>query len=512
MLYFLLDGCQDINGMATPMQISKSIVFVDGRVSVNQAAAYLQQALVERSKDTTDVTRRYETGSSGPYCVSNIVETYTSQVSKFDRDTRYAEFKKLDSRIRIMVATTALGMGVNVPDVERVVLWRLPITRDLGDYWQRLGHGGRGEGRTSLGLIFLPYWMFDTEGASQPSNQPSTAQPSSQTDDELSQQSWQRRKNLKPPARPSRLYRLQNAADIELSDADSICSVDSAASQALVGTQSVGRSNKVKYWTKQELTKRAEVPIEWLEMVNGPCHRRAFLSYLGEEKAPTRPLQQPLIQCCSRCTPSLFIDLTSAPDPIPPPKKPRAATRAGIALVAIDQWATGQAEKIYMHPSRPFPMPASAYMPTDCRWQLAYLFDKTRPAFWDSLSMEILQEKAPAFSKWTHARPERTVAEAADPAAVDIVTLLRGMSLSVEATYQEQRVQRRPLSNSADVVAPTHRCNTAAEYNTAMRVRDDTLSKRVALQEARKAAQEVQQEERRQERMQQQQESSLVSR
>ncbi len=37
-----------------------------------------------------------------------------------------------------MVATASLGMGVNVADVGRVVLWKFPITKSLEDLWQRL--------------------------------------------------------------------------------------------------------------------------------------------------------------------------------------------------------------------------------------------------------------------------------------------------------------------------------------------------------------------------------------
>jgi len=501
MLYFLLDQCQDSNGLATPGRIPKTIVFVDGRVSVNQAAGYLQQALLQMSGSIVNTTHRYDVDISSPYCVSNIVETYTSQVSKFDRDMRYTEFKKLDSSIRIMVATTALGMGVNVADVERVVLWRLPITRDLGDYWQRLGRGGRGKDRTSIAHIFLPYWLFDTEG---------TAKSCSQTTSEGSQQQRVRR-TLKAPARPSRLYRSQTAADLEHSDVESIRSVDSATSEVLTATQSTGgrSSNQLKYWSKQELAKRTEVPIQWLEMVNGSCYRRAFLSYLGEEKVPIGSRQPggPSTPCCSRCTPTLLSDLTPAPDPMVPLKKPRAATRASVALQALDSWAAEEAEKMYIHPSRPFPMPAAAYMPTQCRWQLAYVFEESRAGFWESLSMNVLQEKAPALSKWMCQHPEAT-----NPEADHMVTLLRGISHRVEMAYQEQRAQRKnPVNDIANEAVPAQQSTTVAEYATAMRMRDDSLSKRVALQEARKAAQRAQHEERQRERVEKQQEGTLAS-
>lgn len=147
-------------------------------------------------------------------------------------------------------------------------------------------------------------------------------------------------------------------------------------------------------------------------------------------------------------------------------------------------------------------MPASAYMPTGLRWQLAYIFDEIQAAFWSSLTIRILQDKAPALSTWMCEHPE----------AHDMVTLLRQMAPRIEETYQEQRAQRKnTVVDMVELAIPAQRCTTLAEYTTAMRVRDDTLSRRVALQEAKKATLQAQQEERQRERIEQQQESSLAS-
>jgi len=68
------------------------------------------------------------------------------------------------SSIRIMIATTLLSMGVNVLDVKRVIIWKIPITKSLANVWQRIGQGGWRKDCTSIGYIFLPYWVFNTEG------------------------------------------------------------------------------------------------------------------------------------------------------------------------------------------------------------------------------------------------------------------------------------------------------------------------------------------------------------
>jgi len=43
------------------------------------------------------------------------------------------------------------------------------IDKDLGDINQRVGRAARGEGRTAIAVIFLPYWYFDYQGQEQTS-------------------------------------------------------------------------------------------------------------------------------------------------------------------------------------------------------------------------------------------------------------------------------------------------------------------------------------------------------
>lgn len=82
-------------------------------------------------------------------------------------------------------------------------------------------------------------------------------------------------------------------------------------------------------------------------MINGTCHRRAFLSYLGEGKLPlgAEVLRAPPDQCCSRCNPTT--ELTRAPDLPQPLVQPQAGTQAAIALSLLNKWAVVQAESVY---------------------------------------------------------------------------------------------------------------------------------------------------------------------
>jgi type I site-specific restriction endonuclease len=54
--------------------------------------------------------------------VENIIEKFTGHIAEHNQDIRYKEFLKSDSIIRIIVATNLLGTGINMPDIDRVVV------------------------------------------------------------------------------------------------------------------------------------------------------------------------------------------------------------------------------------------------------------------------------------------------------------------------------------------------------------------------------------------------------
>lgn len=459
-LYFLLDAAMEAD-KATPERIPKTIIFIDSVGKVDKAADYLRTMLL--SKTATSTSERYTERGDGPYSVYNVVHTFTSHVSGYDQDVRFDEFKTSSSIIRIMVATTSLGMGINVADIDCTVVWKFPIGFDICDAWQRLGRGGRGEGRRSKGYILLPYWLFDSEGIEKPK------EPQEFVRTPMAKPTYSKSGNK---SRHSQLIESYTPGDI--SDTESISSV--------LSSQTCKTKSQVKYWTKKELESRAGVPDYWKEIANGTCHRRPFLSYLGEEKLPegAEVISIPREECCSRCNPSLIPPFTIPPKPPNPVTQPRSGTRAYFALELISKWAALQADLVYNHPDRRYPMPPTAFMDIKCQWQLAGLYNSDNPTLGNTL--DDVKAKVPLLHEWQY-REEY---------GGRLFEQLQNMVAKVRQTYADisqkrkdkAKAQNKELPNGQQEERNMSRLNATERYIEATRKKDDTL----AIQVARRAA------------------------
>ncbi len=52
---------------------------------------------------------------------------------EYNRTKWYTKFKTAISSIRIIIAITLLGIGINVLDIRCVIVWKIPITKSLAD-------------------------------------------------------------------------------------------------------------------------------------------------------------------------------------------------------------------------------------------------------------------------------------------------------------------------------------------------------------------------------------------
>ena len=70
-----------------------------------------------------------------------MVEMYHSRTEAETSDRILTEFKKNTSRIRVIIATVAFGLGVDISDIGLTVIWGVPDS--ILTLWQMIGRCGR---------------------------------------------------------------------------------------------------------------------------------------------------------------------------------------------------------------------------------------------------------------------------------------------------------------------------------------------------------------------------------
>ena len=116
------------NKCQNPTDIPKTIVFVDNRKSVWSLTTHLLQLAEDEFGGVDEF--------SDP-----VVADYSTILSQEHRDAVLQDFAA--GYIRILVCTEAAGMGVDIPDVRRVIQWGVPNFINLSTLWQRMGRAGR---------------------------------------------------------------------------------------------------------------------------------------------------------------------------------------------------------------------------------------------------------------------------------------------------------------------------------------------------------------------------------
>ncbi|KAK7019991.1 ATP-dependent DNA helicase Q-like 3, partial [Favolaschia claudopus] len=86
-----------------------------------------------------------------------LIRPYNAGMSPKYRAEVMALFKA--GIIRILICTDAAGMGVDIPDIEIVVQWKLP--KNLSAWVQRAGRAARGRGRTGIAVMLVERSAFE---------------------------------------------------------------------------------------------------------------------------------------------------------------------------------------------------------------------------------------------------------------------------------------------------------------------------------------------------------------
>ena len=118
-------------------KIPKTIIFMSESSQINKARYKLVELLQTQFDIDEDTAKA-------------AVKAYYRGHSDYTKERFYEEFLNPESDIRILLATDAIGVGMNIPDVVLVIQWGLPASID--QLLQRLGRAGR---RISLEAFFV---------------------------------------------------------------------------------------------------------------------------------------------------------------------------------------------------------------------------------------------------------------------------------------------------------------------------------------------------------------------
>lgn len=128
-----------------PGDIPKTIVFFNTTREARHAREFMRSWLQDSEAHS------YERSTA-----EQTVQVFHRRLAEHDKDSIIAEFQKpaQNSSIRVICATEALGIGVNLPDVRRVIQWSIQKETDPAVFWQRGGRASRDKKQGEM-IIFL---------------------------------------------------------------------------------------------------------------------------------------------------------------------------------------------------------------------------------------------------------------------------------------------------------------------------------------------------------------------
>ena len=129
-------------------EIPKTIIFFDSRKDAHTAAEECQAWLQDIKPEWT-----YDN-------VTQSLKTFHRNTASANKDAILTEFGKEGARsqVRVIFATEALGMGVDLRDIRRTVQWGVPIGEHAATQLQRGGRASRDKLDGEM-IMLLPEWV-----------------------------------------------------------------------------------------------------------------------------------------------------------------------------------------------------------------------------------------------------------------------------------------------------------------------------------------------------------------
>jgi superfamily II DNA helicase RecQ len=227
----------DTESICIPQKIPKTVVFFDTKDEAYATMRECRKWLRKKYNYTEDQAKA-------------VTKFFHRGTAKFDKEAYITEFQREDSSIRVIFATEALGLGVNLPDVRRVVIYGLPKALEPAIMWQRGGRAGR-DGFDGEIILLVDEWV---KGPRVDAPQSEDQWTLDEEDEDESIADEAKRRNLTPTER------------------------------------------------------RSKLPDFWYALTNDPCCLRAqFLDHFDEPQEYRTNIR--VDRCCSNCNPELDLGI-----------------------------------------------------------------------------------------------------------------------------------------------------------------------------------------------------------
>jgi superfamily II DNA helicase RecQ len=223
-----------------------------------------------------------------------VIKVFHRDIAKYDKEVYIAEFQKLgeNSSVRVIFATEALGMGVNLPDVRRVVQYGLPKGQEPAIMWQRGGRAGRDALDGEI-ILLVDEWVKGPRVDTPPSGK------------------------------------------------------DGQSSQDLDEDESIADQTKARNLTLPE--RRSKLPDFWYTLTNdsGCCLRARFLDHFDEPPEYRNCIR--IDRCCSYCNPELDLGVLDKYY-LYNERGNSLNARAKRILELLTDWGEGQLAEVFPNP------------------------------------------------------------------------------------------------------------------------------------------------------------------
>jgi superfamily II DNA helicase RecQ len=282
------------------LNIPKSVVFFDTKNEVHEALEKCREWLEKSEKH--QYTRRQ---------IQSTIRAFHRNTAQHDKETTIAEFRRLamGSSVRVIFATEALGVGVNIRDIRRVIQYGIPKGYHPAVAWQRGGRGSR-DGQDGEIILLVEEWAFG------PRDEATAQNHACQLKNHRSKQNPFPKSVAEEP--------------------------NKGPAEHLNGEEALEQDQRAKSLSDKE--RRERLPVFWYHLINADgCIRKQFLDFFDEINDTDNPTRKE--RCCSHCNPEFALgdlDLYY----LYSEKGPSSNKKRKLIAEDLERWAWSKCEEI----------------------------------------------------------------------------------------------------------------------------------------------------------------------